>query len=126
MNIPENLLYTKEHEWIRVEGDTAWVGLTDFAQEQLGDIVFFEVETEGEELELAETFGTVEAVKTVSDMFMPVSGTVEEFNPTLEDAPETVNKDPYGEGWIIKISMVNKSELDELLKPDEYKKIISE
>lgn len=125
MNIPENLLYTKEHEWIRVEGDYAYVGLTEFAQEQLGDIVFFEVETEDEKLEMADTFGTVEAVKTVSDLFMPVSGTVEEFNSVLEDSPEIVNKDPYAEGWIVKISVDDKSQLDNLLKPDDYKKLIA-
>ncbi len=125
MNIPENLLYTKEHEWIRVEGDSAWIGLTDFAQEQLGDIVFFEVETEGEELDMGETFGTVEAVKTVSDMFMPISGNVDEFNSVLEDNPELVNKDPFGEGWIVKITIADNTQIDDLLKPDDYKKLIS-
>ena len=125
MNIPDNLLYTKEHEWIRVEGDFAYVGVTDFAQEQLGDVVFFEIETEGEEFGLGDTFGTVEAVKTVSDMFMPVSGVVEEVNPALEDNPEIVNSDPYGEGWIIKISISKTAELEELLKPDEYQNQIA-
>ncbi|MFC2121360.1 glycine cleavage system protein GcvH [Bacteroidota bacterium] len=125
MNIPTNLLYTKEHEWIRVEGDMAFVGVTDFAQEQLGDIVFFEIETEGEEFGIGDTFGTVEAVKTVSDMFMPVSGIVEEVNPALEDNPEIVNSDPYGEGWIVKISISDSAELEELLKPDEYQNLIA-
>jgi len=105
MNIPSNLKYTKDHEWISVEGDLAIVGITDFAQKELGDIVFIEVETLDETLDAEETFGTIEAVKTVSDMFMPVSGTVTEFNEALADAPETVNKDPYGKGWIIKIKM---------------------
>ncbi len=120
MNIPENLKYTKDHEWIRVEGDTAYVGITDFAQGELGDIVFVEVETEGETLDKNETFGTIEAVKTVSDMFMPVSGEVVEFNSQLEDAPELINKDPYGEGWIIKITVTNASELGEMLDNKAY------
>ncbi|GET33035.1 glycine cleavage system H protein [Prolixibacter bellariivorans] len=124
MNIPADLKYTKDHEWVRVEGDKVVVGITDFAQGELGDIVFLEIETEGEELAKEEVFGTVEAVKTVSDLFMPVSGTVEAFNTELEDAPELVNKDPYGKGWMIKIAMSNSSELDDLLSADEYKDLV--
>ena len=125
MNIPNNLKFTEDHEWIRVDGDNAYVGITDFAQAELGDVVFIEIETEGETLDKEEVFGTIEAVKTVSDMFMPVSGTVEEFNSLLEDSPEIVNKDPYGEGWIVKISVNDKSQLDELIKPEDYKKLIN-
>tara|TARA_Y100001954_G_C15713373_1_gene554229 strand:+ start:170 stop:550 length:381 start_codon:yes stop_codon:yes gene_type:complete len=121
MNIPENLKYTKDHEWIRVEGEEAVVGISEFAQKELGDIVFIEVETEGETLDVEEAFGTIEAVKTVSDMFMPVSGKVLEFNEALEDAPDTVNNDPYGEGWIIRVKMTNTDELDELLTAEQYK-----
>ena len=124
MNIPENLKYTKDHEWIRVDGDTAVVGITDFAQSELGDIVFVEVETEGEELAKEETFGTIEAVKTVSDMFMPVGGTVEEFNAALEDNPELINKDPYGEGWIIKVKINNPDEINELLSNEAYGELL--
>ncbi len=124
MNIPSNLKYTKDHEWISVEGDLAIVGITDFAQKELGDIVFIEVETLDETLDAEETFGTIEAVKTVSDMFMPVSGTVTEFNEALADAPETVNKDPYGKGWIIKIKMSDASELNNLLDANAYKSLI--
>jgi glycine cleavage system H protein len=124
MNIPADLKYTKDHEWVRVEGDKVVVGITDFAQGELGDIVFLEIETEGEELAKEEVFGTVEAVKTVSDLFMPVSGTVETFNTELEDAPELVNKDPYGKGWMIKIAMSDSSELDDLLSADEYKDLV--
>lgn len=123
MNIPENLKYTKDHEWVRVEGDIAFVGITEFASKELGDIVFIEVETEGETLDKEEAFGTIEAVKTVSDMFMPASGEVLEFNEALESTPETVNQDPYGEGWIIKIKMSDLSELEELLSADQYKEI---
>ncbi len=125
MNIPDNLKYTKEHEWIRVEGDVVVVGVSDFAQGELGDIVFLEVETIGETLEKEEVFGTIEAVKTVSDMFMPVSGEVIEFNEALADTPELVNKDPYGEGWMIKIKMSNPAELDELLDVEAYKELIN-
>ncbi|WP_462280419.1 glycine cleavage system protein GcvH [Salinivirga cyanobacteriivorans] len=121
MNIPENLKYTKDHEWVKIDGDTATVGVTDFAQEQLGDVVFVEVETEGESLQKGDVFGTIEAVKTVSDMYMPISGEVAEVNPKLEDAPETVNEDPYGEGWMIKIKVDNKDELNDLLSADDYK-----
>lgn len=126
MNIPHELKYTKDHEWIRAEGGNAYVGITDFAQGELGDIVFLEIETEGETLEKEEVFGTVEAVKTVSDLFMPVSGKVIEVNTQLEDEPELVNKDPYGEGWLIKVEMKDVSEIEELLTAEEYKKMISE
>ncbi len=124
MNIPENLKYTNEHEWIRVEGETAYVGITDFAQNELGEIVFVEVETVGETLAAGAVFGTVEAVKTVSDLNMPVSGEVLEFNENLNDHPEVVNQDPYGEGWMIKISVPNPAELDALLDAEGYKAII--
>ena len=125
MKIPEELLYTKDHEWIRVEGETATVGITDFAQGELGDIVFIEVETVGEDLDKEEAFGTIEAVKTVSDMFMPVSGEVLEFNEDLEAAPEQVNQDPYGAGWIVRISIRDKAELDALLSPAAYKGLLN-
>lgn len=125
MNVPENLKYTKDHEWILADDNSAVVGITDFAQGELSDVVFVEIETEGEKLDKEEVFGTIEAVKTVSDMFMPVSGKVLEVNPKLEDNPEIVNKDPYGEGWMIKISVGNPSELDELLSPGQYKELIS-
>ncbi len=124
MNIPDNLKYTKDHEWIKVNGDEALVGVTDYAQNELGDIVFIEVETVGETLDKEETFGTIEAVKTVSDMFMPVSGEVLEFNEDLEQNPEIVNSDPYGKGWIIKIKMSDLSELDGLLDASAYKELI--
>jgi len=124
MNIPENLLYSEDHEWIKVDGDEALLGITDFAQKELGDIVFVEVETVDEALDKGETFGTIEAVKTVSDMFMPAGGTVLEFNEQIEDTPEVINKDPYGEGWIIKIKFSDVSELDELLDHEAYKSII--
>lgn len=124
MKIPAELKYTEDHEWVRVEGDTATVGITDFAQGELGDVVFVEIETEGEELDKGETFGTVEAVKTVSDLFMPVGGEVAEVNEALADEPELVNKDPYGKGWMIKIKLKNSSELDELLSADDYKNMI--
>lgn len=124
MNVPAELKYTKEHEWIRVVGDEAFVGITDYAQSQLGDIVFVEVETVGDEMEAGDTFGTIEAVKTVSDLYSPISGEVIEFNAALEDQPELVNKDPYGEGWIIKIKVGDKSELDGLLNSEAYKALI--
>jgi glycine cleavage system H protein len=124
MKIPADLKYTQDHEWIRVEGKTAVVGVTDFAQGELGDVVFVEIETEGEELDKGETFGTVEAVKTVSDLFMPVGGKVLEINEALADEPELVNKDPYGKGWMIKIQIADESELDELLSADDYQKMI--
>lgn len=126
MNVPGNLKYTKDHEWIRVNGNEAVVGITDFAQHELGDIVFIEVETVGETLDQEEVFGTIEAVKTVSDMFMPVGGEILEKNEGLESAAELVNKDPYGEGWIIKVKITNPSDLDKLLSPEEYKKLIGE
>jgi glycine cleavage system H protein len=124
MNIPENLKFTKDHEWIRFEGDEAYVGITEFAAHELGDIVFVEVETLDETLANEDDFGSIEAVKTVSELFMPVSGTVLEFNAVLEDAPETINQDPYGEGWIIKISVSDMSQADQLLSPEEYKELI--
>ena len=124
MNFPENLKYTKDHEWVRVEGDVAYVGITEFAQGELGDIVYVEIETEGETISKEEIFGTVEAVKTVSDLFMPISGKVLEVNAGLEGAPESVNADPYGDGWMIKISIDNKAELDELLDASSYKQLI--
>lgn len=124
MNIPANLKYTKEHEWISVEGETATIGVTDFAQGELGDIVFIEVETIGEMLEQSETFGTIEAVKTVSDLFMPVSGEVLEFNENLNSNPELVNKDPYGEGWIIKAKVSDPSEMNNLLDASAYGDLI--
>ena len=124
MNVPAELKYTKEHEWIRVEGEEAVVGITDYAQSQLGDIVFVECETVGDALEAGETFGTVEAVKTVSDLYLPVAGEVLEFNEELECEPELVNKDPYGKGWIVKIKISDETELDGLLNADAYKAII--
>ena len=125
MNIPENLKYTKDHEWIIVDGDTATIGITDFAQSELGDIVFVEVDTEGETLDSEEVFGTVEAVKTVSDLFMPLKGKVIEFNKNLEDSPELINSSPYEDGWIIKSTVSDVSEIDNLLSADEYKNLIS-
>lgn len=124
MNIPDSLKYTKEHEWIKIEGDQGTVGITEFAQKELGDIVYIEVETVGETLETDEPFGTIEAVKTVSDLFMPVSGEVLEFNEALESNPEIVNKDPYGEGWIIKIKINDLSQLDDLLDAEGYNEVI--
>ena len=124
MNIPENLKYTKDHEWIRVEGGEAYVGITDYAQGELGDIVFIEIETEGEELAIEEVFGTIEAVKTVSDMFMPISGEVVEVNPKIGETPELANKDPYGEGWLIKIKLSDVTEIDGLLDPTAYKSLL--
>ena len=124
MNVPENLKYTKDHEWLRNEGDTAYVGITDFAQGELGDIVFVEVETSGEVLGKGDVFGTIEAVKTVSDMFMPVGGEVLEVNPALEQSPDLVNKDPYGEGWMIRIRISDPSDLDTLLSAEDYKSLL--
>jgi glycine cleavage system H protein len=124
MNVPEGLKYTKDHEWIHIEGDSGTVGITDFAQGELGDIVFIEIETIGESLKKEEVFGTIEAVKTVSDMFMPVSGEVIEVNPELENNPALVNKDPYGKGWMIKIKLSNPSEVSELLSADAYKALL--
>lgn len=124
MNIPTNLKYTKDHEWIRLEGDNAYIGITDYAQHELGDIVFVDVDTLDETLEAEETFGTIEAVKTSSEMFMPVGGKVIEFNEALADAPEKVNSDPYGEGWIIKVEVTNAAEMDNLLDAEGYKALI--
>lgn len=124
MNIPENLYYTKDHEWIKVSGNEGVVGVTDFAQHQLGDIVFIEVNTVGETLETGEAFGTIEAVKTVSDMFMPVNGEILEFNDNLSDKPELVNTDPYAEGWIVKVRISDVAELGNLLTADQYKEVV--
>jgi glycine cleavage system H protein len=120
MNVPGNLKYTKDHEWLRVEGDMGYVGVTDFAQGELGDIVFIEIETVGETLGKEEVFGTIEAVKTVSDMFMPVTGEILEMNPEIEETPDVVNKDPYGKGWMIKIKITDPSQINELLTPEKY------
>jgi glycine cleavage system H protein len=120
MNVPANLKYTKDHEWLKVDGEHAYIGITDFAQHELGDIVFVEVETVGEILEKHESFGTIEAVKTVSDMFMPVSGEVLEFNEALTTNPDIINKDPYVEGWVVKIKISNAAEIGELLSPEQY------
>jgi glycine cleavage system H protein len=124
MNIPADLKYTKEHEWIKIDGDMATVGITDYAQGELGDIVYVEIETEGESLDADEVFGTVEAVKTVSDLFMPLSGEVAELNEGLDTDPESVNRDPYGDGWMIKIKMSDSSQVDGLLSADAYKELI--
>jgi glycine cleavage system H protein len=124
MNLPADLKYTKDHEWVKVEGDVITVGITDFAQGELGDIVYVEVETVDETLDAEEVFGTVEAVKTVSDLFLPVSGEIIEFNEALEDEPELVNTDPYGAGWMIKVKCSDVSQLDELMSTDDYKTLI--
>ena len=124
MNIPSNLKYTKDHEWVLIEGDTATVGITDFAQKELGDIVYVEVETLDQTLDKDEVFGTVEAVKTVSDLFLPLSGEIVEFNDALERTPEDVNSDPYGKGWMIKLKIANTAEIDQLLSSDAYKQLI--
>jgi len=126
MNIPDNLKYTKNHEWIRVEGEFAFIGITEFAQSQLGDIVFIEVETVGEKLAAEEAFGTIEAVKTVSDLFMPVAGEVLEFNEELEATPELINKDAFNDGWIIKIKIDDPEQINELLDAAAYKELIEE
>jgi glycine cleavage system H protein len=125
MNIPSNLKYTKDHEWIRVEGPVAFIGITHFAQGELGDIVYLEIETVGETLAREDVFGTIEAVKTVSDLFMPVSGQILEMNEALNDAAELVNSDPYGKGWLVKIKMDDPSELDELLSADQYQELVA-
>ena len=125
MGVPVELKYTKDHEWIKVDGDVATIGITDYAQGELGDIVYVEVDTEGDELKREETFGTVEAVKTVSDLFMPISGEVLEFNEALEDAPETVNSDAYGDGWMVKVKIADPSQLDDLLDAAAYDAIIA-
>lgn len=124
MNIPSELKYTKDHEWVRIEGDVATIGITDFAQGELGDIVYVEVETVDETLDSEEIFGTVEAVKTVSDLFLPMSGEIIEFNESLEDEPEKVNSDPYGDGWMIKLKCSDLSQVDNLLSSDDYKALI--
>lgn len=124
MNVPANLFYTKDHEWLRVEGEFGYVGVTDFAQGELGDIVFLEIETLGETLQKEEVFGTIEAVKTVSDMFMPVGGEILEVNPELENSPDIVNKDPYGSGWMIKIKLTDPSETGALLSAEQYQAIL--
>jgi glycine cleavage system H protein len=124
MNVPENLLYTKDHEWLRVEGNFGYIGVTDFAQGELGDVVFIEIETIGETLKKEEVFGTIEAVKTVSDMFMPVGGEILELNPKLEQTPEVVNKDPYGNGWMVKIKITDPSEVKSLLTAEKYKALL--
>ncbi|MDR2839831.1 MAG: glycine cleavage system protein GcvH [Paludibacter sp.] len=124
MNVPENLKFTNEHEWLRLEGEVAYVGITDYAQSELGEIIFVEVETIGENLSKGETFGTIEAVKTVSDLFLPVDGEIVELNPELESNPELVNNDPYDAGWIIKINIANASQIDELLSAAEYEKLL--
>lgn len=125
MNIPQDLKYTKDHEWVRIDGDEATVGITDFAQNELGDIVYVEVETAGETLSKEAVFGTVEAVKTVSDLFLPLSGEIIAFNEQLEDTPELVNDDPYGQGWIVRIKLSEVSEIDGLLSNEAYKAVIS-
>ena len=124
MKIPNDLKYTNDHEWVKIEGDIATVGITDFAQGELGDIVYVEVETVDETLEREEVFGTVEAVKTVSDLFSPLSGEIIEFNESLEDEPEKVNSDPYGEGWMVKIRFSDPSQVDDLLSPEDYSEVI--
>lgn len=124
MNIPEGLKYTKDHEWVKIEGDTATVGITDFAQSELGDIVFVDITTVKQELAQHEVFGTVEAVKTVSDLFMPISGEVLEVNPALQGNPEKINQDPYGEGWMVKVAVKDKAEISELLSAPQYKELI--
>lgn len=125
MNFPQNLKYTNEHEWIRVEGDIAYVGITDYAQKQLGDIVFVDIPTVGETLEANETFGTIEVVKTISDLFLPVAGEVLEQNESLEENPELVNKDPYGEGWLIKMKPADIKDIDDLLDAEAYKAVVN-
>ena len=124
MNIPQELKYTKDHEWVKIDGNVATIGVTDFAQGELGDIVYVEVETVGETMEREEVFGTVEAVKTVSDLFLPLAGKIVEFNESLEDTPEKVNTDPYGDGWMVKLQLSNEAEIEDLMSPEEYKELI--
>ena len=126
MNFPTNVKYTNEHEWVRLEGEEAYVGITDYAQDQLGDIVFVDITTEGETLDKGEVFGTIEVVKTVSDLFLPIGGEVLEVNPELEEHPELVNQDPYGKGWLVKIKPADPSEMDSLLDAEAYKQLINE
>jgi glycine cleavage system H protein len=125
MNFPDNLRYTKDHEWIRLEGDEAIVGITDFAQHELGDIVYVEIETVGKQLKAGDVFGTVEAVKTVSDLFLPVDGTVTEVNPNLNSSPELVNNDPYGEGWMAKVKLSNAADIESLMNAEAYQNLVS-
>lgn len=125
MNFPDNLRYTKDHEWVRIEGDEAFVGITDFAQQELGDIVYVEIETVGKDLEAGSVFGTVEAVKTVSDLFLPLAGTVSQVNPNLNANPELVNSDPYGEGWMIKMKIANQSDVDDLMTAEAYQGLVA-
>jgi glycine cleavage system H protein len=125
MNFPENLRYTKDHEWVRLEGDVAIVGITDFAQHELGDIVYVEIETVGQELNAGDVFGTVEAVKTVSDLYLPLSGSVTEINPNLNSNPELVNTDPYGEGWMVKMKLANAADVDGLMDAAAYQSLVS-
>ena len=124
MSYPDNLRYTKDHEWIKLEGDTATIGITNFAQQELGDIVYVEIETVGQELNAGDVFGTVEAVKTVSDLYLPVAGTIEEINPALNKQPELVNSDPYGEGWMVKIKLANPGDIKSLLNASAYEKLV--
>ena len=124
MNIPQELKYTKDHEWVKIDGNVATIGVTDFAQGELGDIVYVEVETVGETMEREEVFGTVEAVKTVSDLFLPLAGEIIEFNESLEDTPEKVNTDPYGDGWMVKLQISDEAEIEDLMSPEEYKELI--
>jgi glycine cleavage system H protein len=126
MNIPQDLKYTKDHEWIKIDGATATIGITDFAQHELGDIVYVDITSVGQDVKQHDVFGTVEAVKTVSDLYMPVSGKVTEFNKSLESGPEKVNSDPYGEGWMVKISISNAAEVNDLLSADQYKELIAQ
>ena len=126
MNIPKTLRYTKDHEWISIDGEIATVGITDFAQRELGDIVYIEVESIGESLNADDVFGTVEAVKTVSDLFLPIDGEIKEFNENLEDSPEDVNQDPYNKGWIIKVKVANPNDFNNLLNSEEYRNLIGE
>lgn len=125
MNIPDHLQYTKDHEWVKIEDDHATVGITEFAQQELGDIVFVEVDTIGEKLHAEDVFGTIEAVKTVSDLFMPVNGEIMEFNELLNDSPELINSNPYDDGWVIKVAISESAKLDQLMSSEEYKKLIS-
>ena len=126
MNIPADLKYTKDHEWVKIEGNSVTIGITEFASKELGDIVFIEVDTVGDDVALGDVFGTIEAVKTVSDLFMPIPGTVDEFNEALEDSPESVNQDPYGDGWVIKVTIADGADTSELMDADAYKEIIGQ
>lgn len=125
MNYPDNLYYTKDHEWIKIDGDEATIGITDFAQSELGDIVFVEIDTVGKQLDVNAVFGTVEAVKTVSDLFLPVSGMITEINPALANQPELVNSDPYGEGWMVKVAISDKGEIEKLLSKENYQQLVA-